>query len=72
MGITPLSHDDDITDPIYFQNKGRYYAMIQKVDSSIVMYQRLLDLIKKHRVSLSEWRTFRKCFQRNRLQESVW
>lgn len=54
MGITPLSHDDDITDPIYFQNKGRYYAMIQKVDSSIVMYQRLLDLIKKHRVSLSE------------------
>ena len=54
MGITPLSPDDDIIDPIYFQNKGRYYAMIQEVDSSIIMYQRLLDFIKKNHMLLSE------------------
>lgn len=54
MGITPQSPDDEIMAPVYFQEKGRFYTLVQEADSAIIMYRRFLNSIDYRPMSSSE------------------
>jgi len=43
IGIIPECTVDDVVEPFYFKNKGRYYVMTKEADSAIIMYHRYMN-----------------------------